>query len=231
MATTLSVFVLVVRQTSALIIDRTLAVARLVGLPVDSWRVGDPTRTLFQAQAEQIDYLDAVQTDLAKSAFLTTAVDVPEFLKLRATDVYGVDPEEATFAAPSVTLDNAGGGLFVLEPGGLILLASSTGSTFTNQETVQIDPLTSGIDALLVAQTAGSAGSVIADAIDTIVSPTLTGVTIASSTAALGSDAQSPQGIVTQCLATLGALSPAGPFDAYEYVARNSELTGIDGVT
>jgi hypothetical protein len=206
-----------------------MAVARLVGLPVDTWRAGDPTRTQFRAQAEALDALEAVQVELAKSAFLSTSEG--EWKTLRAKDVYGIDREAATFAAPTVTLDNAGGGLFVLEPGGLVVAASATSAPFTNQDTVTISPLTAGIVVQLVAQQAGSAGSVAADDIDTLVSPTLTGVTIASSTAAIGTDEQSDPGLDEQCLATLGALSPDGAADAYEYVARNSVFTGVQGIT
>jgi phage-related baseplate assembly protein len=68
------------------------------------------------------------------------------------------------------------------------------------------------------------------DEIDTIVSPALTGVSIIDSTRAVGSDEQSDEDLRAQCLATLGSLSPAGPADAYEYVAGNATLTGVEGV-
>jgi hypothetical protein len=48
-----------------------------------------------------------------------------------------------------------------------------------------------------------------------------------SSTAAVASDEPTPDEIDALCRATLGALSPNGPADAYEYVALNSELTGV----
>jgi hypothetical protein len=44
-------------------------------------------------------------------------------------------------------------------------------------------------------------------------------------------DEQSPDDIEEQCNATLGALSPNGPPDAYEYVVRNPELTGVTDIT
>ena len=228
MTTPLSVLALLAAQTADQIFDLTLGVARVLGLPVTSWRVGDPTRTLFRAQAEQLATRDAVQADYAATAFLETATG--EFLTVRASDTYGVTRTEATYATSTVTLVNAGGGFFELDSAGLVVSSTATGATFQNQSPVTIEPL-STVEVSMVAQAAGSAGSVAEDDIDTIVSPALAGVTVTASTAGLGADEQSDPGLREQCLATLGALSPAGPADAYEFVARSAELTGIDGVT
>lgn len=232
--TPLSVFSLIAKQTADEIFTLALEVAELVGLPVSTWRTGDPTRTQFRALARKLANADEIQTELAKAAFITgpeAERASGEWLKLRVADVYGVEAEEAKFATPSITLDNAGGGLFEWDTRGLVVSSSSTGATFRSQSPGLINPLETGVVVSLVADVAGSAGSVGLDEIDTIVSPALTGVTIASSTAAIGSDAQSDVGLIEQALATLGALSPNGPVDAYEFVARNAELTGIQGVT
>lgn len=225
--TIISAFSLLVRQTADEFLTAALEVAELVGLPVTTWRAGDPTRTMFRADASAFEQLDAVRVEYAKSAFLETAEG--DWLKLRATDTYGVTPEEATFATSTVTLNNASGGLYELSPGGLIVSNAITGATYTNQATFTLNP-SSSLDVSIVAQEAGAGGSASVNDISIIVSPTLTGVTITASTAAIGSDAQSDVGIREQCLATLGALSPAGPADAYEFVARSSTLTGIQGV-
>lgn len=234
MTTPLSVFVLLVRETADEIFDAALTLAELVGLPVTSWRAGDPTRTQLRAQAAKLAKSDEVVTELAKACFITGPVGERaegEWLKLRVADVYGVDPDEASFAAPTVMLDNAGGGLYEVDALSATFSSSVKGATFKNQATFTINPLATGVAVLLVADAAGSAGSVGVDEVDTLVSPTLTGVTIAGSTASAGIDEQSEQGLIDQALATLGALSPNGPADAYEFVARSSGLTGIDGVT
>lgn len=224
-----SVFSLLVRQTAADFYTAALELAELVGLPVSTWRTGDPTRTMLRADADAFETLDGVQAEIAASAFLETATG--DWLTLRASDVYGVERQEATFATANVTLANAGGGLFELAPGGLIVKNATTGATFTNQATTTINPLAGSTVVSVVAQEAGVSGSSAVNDIDTIVTPTMTGVTVTASTAALGADAQSDEGLREQCLATLGSLSPAGPADAYEFVARNLELTGIQGVT
>lgn len=232
--TPLSAAALIAKQTADEILDLVLQVARLVGLPVDTWRVGDPTRTQFRALARKLAAADEIQVELAKASFITGPESeraAGPWLTLRVADVYGVEREEATFSTPSIVVDNAGGGLFEMDSRGLVVSSSATGATFRNQSPVTIPPLTSGVLISLIADVAGSAGSVGLNEIDTIVSPSLTGVTIASSTAASGADDQSDPGLVEQALATLGALSPNGPADAYEFVARNADLTGIVGVT
>jgi phage-related baseplate assembly protein len=225
----ISVWSLIIRQTAAEFYAAALELGELVGLPVTTWRTGDPTRTMLRADADAFETLDGVQAELAASAFLETATG--DWLTLRAADVYGVTRQEATFATANVTLANAGGGLYELSPGGLIVKNSTTGATFANQATVTINPLAPSTVVSVVAQESGVGGSSAVNDIDTVVSPALTGVTISASTAAVGADEQSDEDLRAQCLATLGSLSPAGPADAYEYVAGNVVLTGIAGVT
>lgn len=226
----ISVWSLIIRQTAADFYAAALELAETVGLPVTTWRTGDPTRTMFRADANAFETLDGVHAQLAASAFLETATG--DWLTLRAKDVYGVERQEATFATASVTLANAGGGLYELAPGGLIVKNATTDATFTNQATVTINPLAASTVVSVVAQEAGVGGNSAVNEIDTVVSPALTGVSITASAVAVGgADEQSDEDLRTQCLATLGSLSPAGPADAYEYVAGNAELTGVAGVT
>lgn len=229
MTTPLSAATLLVKETADAILAKSLELAALVGLPVTSWRVGDPTRTQLRTQARKLEQLDAVRLEYARSSFLETAE--ADMLTLRAADVYNVEREAETFAAPTVMLNNTGGGLYEIDARGLVFSNSATGATYVNQSAVTINPFTSGISVLLEAEQGGSAGSVGVDEIDGIVSPPLEGVEITSSTASSGVDAQSDEGVREQCHASLGALSPDGPADAYEFVARNSDLTGVLGIT
>lgn len=226
MATLLSVTSLIVRITADDFLSRMLEVAEAVGLPVSTWREGDPTRTLFRADSEQLGTLEAAQVDYAKAAFLSTSEG--DWKTLRAKDTYNVDRDEATFSEPSCTLVNAGGGLFEIDPGGFV--ASAGDVLFENLETITISP-SSTLSVALIAKVAGASGSVGVNDIDTIVSPTLTGVTITASTAASAADAQSDPGLDAECLASLGALSPNGAADAHEYVVGNAALTGVSGIT
>ena len=104
MTTPLSVFALIARQTAAEFYTAALELAEAVGLPVSTWRTGDPTRTMLRADADAFETLDAAQAEYAKAGFLEDAEG--DWLTLRAKDVYGVEREEATFATSTVTLSN-----------------------------------------------------------------------------------------------------------------------------
>lgn len=234
MTTPLAAIAQLTAETKEKLFASILDIARFVGLDVDSWRVGDPTRTLYRALAEKLETVDAVQANYAAASFLDTASG--DFLALRASDVYNVPVQQATFATPTVSFRNIGGGLFVLEPGSLTVSASTTKATFINQNQIRIDPGSSGspfnlADAAFVAQVAGSSGSVVINEIDTVVTPPMPGVTITGASSAVGADAQSDPSVREACRGSLGALSPNGPFDAYEYVALNPDLTGVQGLS
>jgi hypothetical protein len=214
-----------------------------VGLPVTSWRAGDPTRSLYKYLAEALAERDGVVASFIKSGFRSSAVaDANEsgdssWLRILALEVYGVEAPEASYATPTVTVTNSGGGYYEIAAGDLTFEASASGKTFHNTSgpivnDVEGTSLSAGQTATfeLVADEAGSDSSVNADEVDAFVTPLL-GVTIVSSTASVASDEASPDEIDALCEASLGALSPNGPPDAYEYVCLNQDLTGVTDIT
>jgi hypothetical protein len=206
-----------------------LDLGQALGLPVTSWRTGDPTLVEGQFLSEQLEQRDINAAEFTKAGFLSTAED--DWLKVHASEVYGVEAEDATFSTPTVTLHNTGGGIYDLDAGGLTVKCSTTGVTF--HSTNNPGTLSGGTSLTyeLVADTQGAIGTVAVDDIDLIVSPALLAVEISGSTAAVGLDAQSPEAIREQCASTLGALSAAGPKDAYESICRDPEKTGVDEIT
>jgi hypothetical protein len=214
-----------------------LDLAAGLGLPVTSWRSGDPTLVEGQFLSEQLEQRDLVSVEFTKAGFLSTAEG--DWLKVHADEVYGVEAAESSYSTPSVTLTNSGGGIYEPESGGLTVKCSATGVTF-HSTSVGLDAdgnpggaLSGGVTLTyaLVADVAGSAGTVAVDDIDSIVSPAMLGVVIASSAAAVGIDEQTPDAIRIECGATLGALSAAGPKDAYESICLDSEKTGVTEIT
>lgn len=214
-------------QTADKILKLGLEIASALGLPVTSWSAGDPTRASFKFLAEVLATYETVTSQFVKSAFLSKAED--DWLKLIAEELYGIEVPEATYATPTVTLRNTKGGNFPLAAGELTVRNSETDKTYHNTNSGTISPLLASITFDLVADEAGSDSSVGANEIDELVT-TLNGVEIVSSTVGLANDAPSNEEIRTLCRASLGALSPNGPADAYAYVALNSELTGLTGI-
>lgn len=224
---TIAVSSLMVAETASRVLSRGLAIASALGLPVTSWRVGDPTRTSFEYLAEILAARESIAVEHVKASWLSTAEG--DWLTLLAREVYGVERVSATYAAPSVTLTNSGGGYYPIEPGDITVRSTATGQTYHNTSGGTLSAGTT-ITLDFVADAPGSSSSVAADDIDELVT-TLLGVSIVGSGAAVGTDEQLDEPLRAQCRATLGALSPSGPRDAYEYVARAPDLTGTTEVT
>jgi hypothetical protein len=211
-----------------------LELAAAVGLPVTTWRTGDPTRSFYKFLAEALAARDGVVAEFIAGGFLSTAEG--DWLEVLADEVYGVTKTQADFATPTITLRNDGGGYYDLAVGDLTVKSTESGVTFHSTSA----PLISGVPGVLsagvtatfelVADSEGSDGSVSIDELDELVT-TLPGVVVVSSTAALANDAQSDEELRVVCRASRGALSPNGPRDAYEYVALNATLTGQTGIT
>lgn len=224
---TISVLSLFVAETATTLLNAGLEVAAALGLPVTSWRAGDPTRAVFKFLAEALAEREGVTSEYIKAGFLSTATG--EWLTVLASEVYGVDRVEATYAAPSVTLTNGGGGYYEIAAGDITCSSSASDKTYHSTSGGVLSP-GSTLVVSLVADEPGSDSSVAIGGIDTLVT-TMLGVTVVSSTAALGLDEESDESLVGRCNDTLGALSPNGPADAYESVVRNSELTGVTDIT
>lgn len=225
---TINVANLFTATTAAEILARGLEVAEFLGLPVTSWRNGDPTKSLYHFLADTGEAQEQRSVERAKAGFLSTAEG--DWATVHAYEVYGVTRAAATYATPTVTLRNPTGGVFVLGTGDLTVQCEVTGKTFRSTN----NPGTLGPNTTLtyelIAEEAGAASSVAENEITAFVSPATLGtfgVQILSSTAAAAQDEQSLTELKEQCGDTLGALSPNGPPDAYEYVCKNSELTGV----
>lgn len=216
-------------QTAADLLNSALDFAQGIGLPVSSWRVGDPTKTTFQHLATVLAARDKADATYAKSGFLSDVGE--EWGSILAEEVYGVDRIEATASTPTVTVRNDGGGHYDYDPGDITFKSTASGVTFHNTSGT-LTTLLPGTSATfdLVADVEGSKGTVVANEIDSLVT-SAPGLTVLSSTAAIGLDEQALDSLKSDCRDTLGALSPNGPPDAYDSVARNSELTGVTNVT
>lgn len=227
---TLSLASLLIQETKASIYNTALGIARAVGVPVSTWQVGDPTRSLFHVESELLEQLEAVVVNFIKSGFLDHATGY--WLKILAEQVFGVTVPGATYASTDVTLTNGGGGYYPdIEAGDLTFKNSATGKTYTNTTggTLASGPGTT-LTVTVVADEAGSGSSAGAGEIDEMVT-TLLGVTCTNAEAAVGIDEQDESVTRQQCRDKLGNLSPNGPKEAYRYVARDRTLSGTSACT
>lgn len=228
---TININTLFSAETAARLLELGLQVARALGLPTTSWRTGDPEPTFLGFTAEALELRDAQLTAFIKAGFLSSAVAYANetgdqaWLELMALESFGVTAPGAGFATPTITLVNGGGGNYPRLVGEITVRNSATGKTYHNTNAPA--PLNAGATVTyeFEADVAGSASGVGVDELDEIVT-TMLGVTIDGNTSGYASDASTPAEIQTLCLATLGALSPNGPPDAYEYVCLTPSLTG-----
>jgi hypothetical protein len=215
-------------KSAADYLARGLDVAVSESLPVTTWRVGDPTKTLFVFLANAFGtVLDPLAVALAKSAFIDESED--DWATVHAASVFGVERVGETYATPTARLQNHGGGVFEVGPGDVTLKSSVNGVTYHSTAILSgVSPLTAGetVEIALVADVPGSAGSIGEDDIDLVVT-TMPDVDVVSSTAGVGLDAQDLASLQQDCYDSRGALSPNGPPDAYQSIAKNHVLTGL----
>lgn len=227
----INVAALLVSDTAARWKQLGLQIANALGLVTSSWRTGDPTMSTFEFVSEALENRDARGAELAKAAWLSQATG--DWLTVLASETFGVDRIQASYATPSITLQNTGGAFYPIAPGDLTFKDSVTQKTYhnTNGDADVGGPLSALTTRTyeLTADESGSGSTVGDNDINEMVT-TRNGVVIVSSTAAIGLDQQSDDSLKLQCLASLGALSPNGPADAYEFVARNPALTGVQDV-
>lgn len=226
---TISIGTLFTTETANQLLTAGLELAAAVGLPVESWRVGDPTRTLFKFVSEILGTRDSQSTEFIRAGFLTTAAG--SWKTLVAEEFFGVIRQEATQATSTISLSNSGGGQYDFGIGEVWFKNSTTGELFRNTEALSIasGPGTTATVAV-IAENAGSDGTSAVDEIDEIVT-TMLGVSITGSTAAVGIDEQSDESLEAECLDSLGSISVNGPPDAYKAVVKNEDLTGVTDIT
>jgi hypothetical protein len=220
---------LLVQHTKAEIYETALGLARALGLPVSTWQAGDPTRSLYHLEAQELASLEELVAGYISSGFLDYATGM--WLKILAEQVFGVEVSEATYATTTITLTNTGGGLYEVDVNEYTFKNSTTGKTYHNTTSgiIASGPGTT-LDLTVVADEAGTDSNAAAGEIDEIISGPL-GVTCTNDEAAVATDEPDEDTIRQQCRDKLGALSPNGPREAYSYVARNSALTGTTAVT
>lgn len=195
----------------------------LVGTRTTSWKPGAVVRTMITATSIILSSFSELTALIARSGFLELASG--KWLALVAWYVYGVEKQYATFAAGEVTLVNTGGGIYILDPGDLIVQNPDTGKQYRNAASVTVGALAT-VSVAVEALEAGSASTSSPDTVVSFVTPLL-GVSVTNALAIVGRDDEEDPALRARCSEKLGSLSPMGPWDAYSYAARNA--VRVDG--
>jgi uncharacterized phage protein gp47/JayE len=199
-----------------------IEVASAVGLQTQNWSEGGYTRTLVALFAQLYTTAGDVIRIIAAGGFLDTAEG--DWLTWLARNLFNVFRIEATYAAApnGITLTNNGGGLYVFDPGDLVVAHYDTGKTYRNTTGGTLNPgegQTLKLD--LIAEEAGSSSGALPGLITIMVS-TFLGVTCSNDVALSGLDAEEDEALRDRCRDSLAALSIGGPSRAYEYYAKSA---------
>lgn len=214
---TISLAQLLVQETKTAIYHKALSIATAVGLPVTSWRTGDPTRSLYHILSEIISTAEEIVAGYIASGFLDYASG--EWLIVIADQVYGVPANAASYATCDATLTNPTGAIYSFDIGDVTI--SNGAMTYHNTVAGILDGL-STLSLSFVADLPGSDGSADIGDINQMVS-TFGTVTVANTSVAVGSDSEEDEPLRVRCRAKLGAFSPNGPRDAYNYIATSTD--------
>ncbi len=192
----------------------------LSGVSTTTWKPGAVVRTLIAGVSIVLAGFSRLQAEIAKSGFLELAEGA--WLTLVARHVYGVERDLGSFAAGTVQLDNAGGGVYSGDPGDIVLLNPTTGQTYRNTESYSIGALETGVEVAIEAVELGSDGTSGPNAITELVTPLL-GVSVTNPTAIVGTDEETDAALRLRCREKTGVASPNGPRDAYAFFARSAK--------
>lgn len=196
-----------------------VAALLILGIPADKWRAGGVASSMLTVFAATLALMASLLVTVIQAAFLPVATGIG--LRLLAYYVYGVTAPEATFANGSLTLTNAGGGVYVVPVGGYTALNPTTGQNYTNTAAFTLSGLsTITIPAACTVQ--GSIGSAAPGAINVQVT-SLIGVTVTNAASFVGLDAISDVALRQLCLDALGALSVRGVRGAYAYAIQTAK--------
>lgn len=200
-------------------------VANQVGLKTENWVEGGFTRTVVSLFSQLYATAGDVVRLIAAGGFLDYAEG--DWLTLLARNLYGVERIEATFASAEdgITLTNGGGGLYVLEPGDLVVAHVTTGATYRNVTGGTLSPgIGNTLKLDLTAEEAGSDSNAPVGTITVLVTTNL-GVTCSNEVALAGLDKETDEALRQRCRDSLAALSIGGIKKAYEFFAKSAVRT------
>lgn len=204
---------------------RATLVSNLVAakIPADKWKPGGVFSTILTYVAAFIAGASTLWSQAFGAGWVETASG--GWLRVVAYYVYGVTPQDATFATGQLTLTNSSGNIYNYSAGQAIFQDSTTKQTYVNAASFTLGANgTVTID--IEAQVAGTASNAAPGEIDTLVTSML-GVTCSNAAAVVGLDAQSDDSIKTDCMNRRAASSVRGPRTAYAYYATRTP--GLNG--
>lgn len=216
---------LVKEETRDEVLSTLLTIADDVDLKVTAWQPGQIIRTFLTLVAQKVADITILSKEAIKGGLLDYAEG--DWLTLLAKSLYRVDRLLAQFAAgTSLDATNTSDQAYALNPGDLIVAHAVTGKTYRNTAAIVI-PAGGTLAGISISADEAGTGSDAAPGQITALVSSLNGVTVTNTAAVLGSDEETDPELRQRCRDKLGSLSPNGPKEAYEYVAKTPALAAV----
>lgn len=193
------------------------AVLAQLGCPTTGWAIGGVVRAIVATVAIVVSAFSRVAAQVIRGGFLSLATG--NWLTLHAREYFSIQRTTATFASGTLKITKTGGSIYPLGVGELIV-RNAKDKTFRNTEAIT---LAAGDHTYYVGIQATEAGSDSTSAAGTIVTlvTSLLNVSVTNETAIVGADEEQDEPLRARCQGKVDSASPAGPKNAYDYVARS----------
>jgi len=205
-------------------LNQLLSIAASLGLPTTSWQAGQPLRTVLNVVAQKLSDYSTTNVAITQGGFGDLASDA--WVGLWAQSIYNVNRVQAAPATGLVNTLNSSASQYDHVAGAFIVSNPTTGQTYRNVAAISILANVGLANIAVQADQVGTVSNCVAGACTNVVTSD-PGVTATNPLALLGADQETSTALVTRCRAKLGALSPNGPRDAYNYVATTPSLAPV----
>lgn len=225
--TTPSLSSLIASLPQSQILAKLITYMKALDVDVSTWGSGDPTRSVMSAIASRWAEWEAPGTGFPSMiAGGLLGLAAAPWLDQLGTQNYNTTRNAATFAECTQQIVNSTGvnfGTIGAEDVTFQNPSAPGNPTFRNTQSFVLGPFQT-VTVTVEAELAGSGSNSIVGAINTIVSPQMTGVTTSNTTAAIGQDEESDAAYTARCQLKFASVSPAGPSDAYKYAITTPSL-------
>ena len=215
---------LIAPKTSADMLAEELSNAASEGLETTTWQPGSVIRTLMAIMAATYSMFSQIIVVPIQGGFgdLLSTID---WARVWAKQFYNVDAILAQPATGFVDFTNTSATVYTYAAGDVILAHADTGKLYRNDAGITI-PATGTLSSVAITSTeVGTVTNAAPGKITVIVGPSMNGVTVTNPLAVLGANDETVDALVTRAREKLSSLSPDGPKEAYNYVAKSSEFS------
>lgn len=225
--------------TQADVLALELSIAAQLGLPTTAWQPLSPEMVIEGVNAQLSATYSIEVSQIAQGGFATSAAfmvapigsdpstidsngKLTTWMDLIALNIYGIFRIAAAFANGPIPVTNTGATTYTYSPSAPLHFQNRvTGATYTSTGSGSIAPGSTTVNVQADAPYIGSKGTIAAGSLPFLITP-LSGVSVTPLTTSLiGTDAEANQPLVQRCFNKLGALSPNGSAQSYQFVATS----------